>query len=427
MKKKGFTLIEVIAAVVIVSIIVAGFMTMMNGNYKILIADKQNFADINAAQSDLHHSIKSTRNDLDNGSLAPNLTVSNPFNLISQIGVYQLEKAANNKKAITWVCKTPDFNLNKPKIGDVELLIMRNSTPVEYPNLADCTGLTMFAETSLLEGSRIEYSWYSAKVDEHGNDFNIPIYDPSEITESEWGVRYPQFPSDYNKMPIVKWLNEVDVIPEYQGTFFIVTAQPFDDDNNAGDIKVSNPIFFLRLPEGATILSRFDASNVDFHNRSETTEPEADGTRRMLSWRDLAYELNKINVCGKPPHIYQTPLTSTLKAQYITFHASTELKINDIATANTFKKFFLVTKDGEGDVLLKNGDDQVVGTAEGASGAIKITTAEVETLSGETIVGAADFSLYEMLVYDNSLGQITPEIEQTIIAFLKDKYQIPDN
>ncbi len=420
--KKGVSLIEVITAVVIISIITTGFIGVMNGNFKMLMAARKNTQDIYTAQTNLINAEENARVELALGNLATDKIINKPFNLINEIKVHQFETDVDGKYIATWLCPNPLFTIVTPQVESVKLKIYKKADGVEqevkYPYACDYSNLIFRAEESGNTGFKNKYCWYIA-LKERQYFFNIPIYDPEEITEVEWGTRYPVFPANYVKIAETS-VPELTIDPNMSaGGHIIVTVQPEDANGNVGDIKISNPVYvhFLLFAEG--LRTHFDANVVNFKDGDYVTQ---DLPIQLEKWLDLANDARDTGIDDQHlPLFGRSKIFSNFKTQKVIFDNSSSIQVVDEETKGHYKTIFFVTKYSEGDVVFKNKDTEIKDVLVGREGKIRVFYDRIKTEDAISVIGNSEFELYEMLIYDDILSD--DEILK-VFAGLSWKYSI---
>ncbi len=426
MKKKGFSLIEVIVAVVIISIVVTGFMSITNGNFKMLIEAKKDTQTIYEAQTNLLESQKNARKNLALGHIMATKTISKPFNFNTSIDVYQLEAQVDGKSVATWICPDQKLNYVKPSVGDVKLTVYRRPLPCGYkpvaklPYLTDPSQLTLEAELTGETGTYYEYNWYWAEK-EDVYKYNIPIYDTDNINPEEWGTRYPVFPGSYTRINIAKSIKSLPLSDFYAGKHIIVTAQPFDASGNGGDIMISNSVFFPGLLETDKLLAHIDASVIDYHDNDYAYIMLPRVLRKWIDLANGAVDVENGPTSAVFPGLEQTKLSDRVKAQSIFFSSGSYIKVTDPATVGRRKTFIFVTRNSRGDQLVQNGTKKIVDNVSGNSGKIEIFVKRMETQEAVTLIGKGNYSLYELLIYD---GFVPHDKLIRIFQYLALKYNV---
>ncbi len=431
MKQRAFSLIEVIVAFVIMSILAIGFLVAMGSNYNMLNIAKKHSQAIYHAQGDIfdnYDTIRKIKEGEPGYDDFKRIDFHEPFDIYFRwdypIKLYQYEGVVDGRRVVAFACHPYAHTPDKPDTGKVSLKTYRYYNPITLPYLSR-SNLKIKAKKSGGNGEIYHYKWYVADNDATGKPFNLSIDQNGLINAEDLGLRYPVFPHDYRHLAAYDDDKVVNLDSSFAGKHVIVTAQAFDFKKpggelirGAGDIVLSNSIYLPALLEIDDICTHFDMSVIDYYNEDYVAQ---DGTKELLNWINLAEtheDAKTIAIANNRPVLRQLSLSEQVKAQYARFTSATELALPS-DSGDTYTLFF-VTRGAEGKQLTENCTDNVVATSAGDSGVIKLTSAMV-TADGESITVKAECDFFEILMYHANLAE---DEKNSIEAYLKHKYSI---
>ncbi|PID80245.1 MAG: hypothetical protein CSB19_00665 [Clostridiales bacterium] len=416
MKRKGFTLIEVILAVIIISIISAGFMTALRANFISLSAGKRKTDEVLANKSLIDGEIEKTRSSLSDGSLVANKTVANPFNLLPSIELYQLQRTTAGKQFVTWVGPKEQRGFMRAGLQDVSLEVKGASNTCVFYHAQN--GLFLEGDYAVKAGTEsafdsVVYDWYISRP-----EFNIAIRDAALINESEWGTRYPQFPNDYVllKGDAGRRLN---IVPDYANRHILLNVTPLDKSGVVGEAMQSAPQFFSGLPTTDYLTTHFDANLINLQ-KAQSNSGEVYGDR-LNAWYDIANN-HYYNIAEEArPIVQRQPIDGDFVAQHVQFDASTHLTINNSSLVDygNFSAFMLINTLNGGPVF---DDTTTVSnmTTVDVNGDWRIVVCDLQCSSPYIRLGYGDYKLAELILYNHLLERSE---KLALLQHLANKYR----
>lgn len=315
MNKKGMTLIEIVIAIAILSILAAVFVTSMATYFRFMSDGRGMTEDVFSAQRVLEENIESIKYSIFNG-VDPDSGKATDVNFTLFSGDYQrdvegykTEAIISSTRKLVAVVGSDQLVYPVPVIENIELTIRKSgvtqSGNFEYalkyePNLSLRGTFVLIDPESVFLVNRHE--WFVSR-----KGFTIPIEtDTDLITEGEVGRLYPVFPNDYDLVPIqgiTNQLNQNDfstLISDYAGRHIVYTASPFALSGKKGVTIFSRPIYLhgptvtddLVLHVDASMISK-DTSKSDINVSCETIS--------VNTWYDLSGSNNHLTTVGTSP------------------------------------------------------------------------------------------------------------------------------
>lgn len=268
MKKRGFTLIEVIVAIVIIAIMI-GIFASITSSY--LAGQKKTRGitkDTMLQQEKMEQLIKQEKQSPD-GDFQ---TLNNVFVNGVQVQVKNIKVEGRYHRYYTAVTKKKLPTLEAPRLLWVNAQLKVNHTDASIGYATSETtvmgsyGIDPKTFDQLLAVNKY---WYISR-----DGFNIPV--PESYDESEVGIKYPYFPDDYYLAPIDN-KDEFLLAEEAAGKHVVFAVSPAGKNGKIGETLLSRPVFISALPLREPLILHLDASYEQ-------------GTGDVAVWKDLSVE-----------------------------------------------------------------------------------------------------------------------------------------
>ncbi len=401
MKYRGFTFIEVILSVIIISIISIGFMTALRANYMMLAAGKHKTDEVFANKSSIDGEIEQARLALSDGSLSANKRIDRPFNMLPSIELYQLQRTTAGKQLVTWV--GPDKQRGFLRAGLQRVSLELKGWPLSRSFYYAKNGIYLKADYDVKGGTegvfdRVQYDWYISRP-----NFNIAVRDRDHITENEWGTRYPQFPNDYSVLN-GNGGRRLDITPDFAGRHVVLNVTPIDKNGIAGEAMQSEPFYFCGLPSTRYLAAHFDAALVNLQEpQSSVGEVYND---RLNAWYDAAHGRYIGIAEDVRPYIYKQPIDGDFVGQYMQFDASKQIVIDNRSLVD-FANFtvFMVINSVNGTPVFDDNTSVSSLTTIPINGDWRIAVCELQCSRPFIEVGYGDFKAAELVFYNKLLSR----------------------
>lgn len=301
MKKKGFTLVEIIVSLAILGIMSVSFLTLFSSHFTWIVDTQQ---DITQVAFDYQTDIENRMKSLEKILLADNTPSSDvydssfdlvlfesdfprsTFTIREELKVYRLDSNDKGTQGFTVLLGEERFApLPSPTIEITELNLIRNGVESndsndfkEYTSYGNLGLKSIVQLTNNLGNSfyRIKHEWF---VSNPGFLIPIPRDDSLIDMESDLGRIYPRFPRDYSPVPIngtsidqaMSNLLVNDNFSSFFGRHIVYRGTPYSKDLKKGSEVVSNSIYVngpsylsnLTWHLDASLLEEFDPDIFD--------------------------------------------------------------------------------------------------------------------------------------------------------------------
>lgn len=309
------TLIEIVIAIAILSILAAVFVTSMATYFRFMSDGRGMTQDVFSAQRVLEENIESIKYSIFNG-VDPDSGKSTDVNFTLFSGAYQREvegykteaTISSTRKLVT-IVGSDQLVYPVPTIENIALTIRKNgvnqSGNFEYalkyePNLSLRGTFNLVDPESVFLVNRHE--WFVSR-----KGFTIPVEtNTALITEGEVGRLYPVFPNDYDLIPIqgvTNQLNQNDfssLISDYAGRHIVFTSSPFALSGKKGVTIFSQPIYLHGPTVTDNLVLHLDSSMIS----KDTTKSDINVSGETISvntWNDLSGNNNHVTTVGTSP------------------------------------------------------------------------------------------------------------------------------
>ena len=334
LKRKGFTLIEVIVSIAIIGLIAVSFLPSLTNHFRWIVDTRTDITDMAfGAQETIESNINVIKafisdptftGDIDSGDFSsmgitkkivnvdlfedtyPIATYTNR----QYPNAYQTEAALDGNRTFkAWVGDKRLPGLEVPKISVVSLLLTRDGVEnnghfeyFDYPNLMLKANSNMF-ENPQNSFNRYRSDWYVSKP-----GFNIPVPDVGFIDEDlDFGRIYPSFPDDYMASPIYTELGSSysyvsisernivatlsnSIVNQYPGRHIIYTITPFAKSLKKGTTSTILPLYIYGPDTTDNLAVHLDASTINKDDKYDSsTNPNGsihDDDYHLRNWKN---------------------------------------------------------------------------------------------------------------------------------------------
>ncbi len=255
---RGFTLIEIIVSLALLSIISVGMISGLTSQFRFLTSTRNFTEDLSLAQQTMEGEIVAVKKTLEASGTPSGETSYTLFT-----GAYERTVAGYPREFEVSLGNTTrtfyavvgsevlDFPVATATVS-IEFQPI-NTTLFEYSS-----SLYASSDVSLVDPTGVNltniYRWYVSRP-----GFNIPMISttPEEV---ENGTTYPRFPDDYSIIPSASNTTLASVISRYPGRHVMCTVTPASTSGKMGATAVSNPVFVSGLPVRSDLQLHLDAS-----------------------------------------------------------------------------------------------------------------------------------------------------------------------
>lgn len=269
-KKKGFTLIEIIISIALIGIIALALLPALSGNFKLLVNTKRITEDAFKAQQGIELVIEEVRSQIKSGStptggkdyiLFSGLNQRTVKGYLRQVNINNPPNPidGNNKKIYTVIADTsiPDFKVATASNVAIKMYVGSNELKYAY---SVTPSLAIKSQATITDPEHVNlmnlHQWYVSR-----EGFNTPmIKSPNEI---EKGKVYPRFPDDYMIIPSATSSNLTSILPNYAGRHILYTITPAAASGKMGATIQSNPVFISGLPVIENLKLHLDPSLIN--------------------------------------------------------------------------------------------------------------------------------------------------------------------
>ena len=325
-KRKGFTLIEVIVAIALIGLLSVAFIPSLSSHFMWLVNTKTTVTKkAFDEQYIMEERIKDVQRALVSGSI--NTEDYDSFGISKKVsielfqdsfgsGLYPLRQYPNayqiddGKGYVTLVGDKRLPDLPVPKIiGQSLVFVQDGANSLNKHEYYNYTGLKLKATSNMTENpgnsfNRYRNDWYVSKA-----GFNIPVQDIYNIDEDyDFGRIYPKFPDDYEAVPIYSDLGSAysyvsateriinvelgnSYVSQYPGRHIIYTITPFAKSLKQGNVSSILPKYIYGPTITDNLALHFDASAIDMSDTYDSSTNSTgtfviqDGNYNIRSWK----------------------------------------------------------------------------------------------------------------------------------------------
>ena len=287
--KKGMTLVEVILAMALLSMVSVVFLTSFAAYNRFISNTKSITEDVFGAQESMELKIKELKDKIK--AEDPLLPAPNTYPLFTgadaiSVQGFPITLPVLGKNVTTIVATNQMLELPAPSVENVVATLKYNGTAVKRSYAASANTSVDGTYTIVDPDGNLflsQYQWYVSRT-----GFNIPkITSPLEI---EMGRIYPKYPDDYMPIPgaTAKTLTNLSAFTDCHLVF---TVTPVSKTFKMGNTGVSEPVYVSGPPDLTNLALHLDSSLIDKENTSEVriVNPGAENEQVFTSkWNDLS-------------------------------------------------------------------------------------------------------------------------------------------
>lgn len=423
MKKKAFTLVEVIVAMAIIGIIAVGMLPVMSGGLMFLNRSKLITQSIFDVQKEMELSIESAKSQT-SGLVAKTIDLFPGHNI--EVAYYEVTYEKNGKKYTTMVSDTRPPEYAKLEIDGVMAVANNNIALKSVPSFSGNYIEARHDPITEPEYFKTVYTWYISK-----KGFNIPL--PSGvISEIEVGTVYPAFPYDYEPLPLNFDTKRLNDLTAFNGKHVLFTASPASIYGKMGQTAISNPIYVSETVLPDKLLVQLDASLI---NESDLVQTRiSSGTSYLKQWTNQketsknAVENTNVN----QPIVKKNAPQTDFIGKYVDFDSNKRLTITGYdALRNKQLSLYMVVRGNANSIISHSsttihvqdgGSNPQEAALEQLGNGWKIArfnyTTGTGSPSGNVTIGNADIDISELLIYE----RLSTSEESQVIEHLVEKY-----
>ena len=442
-KNNGFTIVEIIVALALLTIISTFFLFLIANHFGILNKTKAITEEVFLAQRDIEEEIDSVKQEIQeiiNGN-----TPTDPRPLKDQtifaaalggieVSYYETEIDLNGRVYFTLVSNIKPEPLEIIRLDSIDSKLLHNTNEVEYGYAT--TDFSIEGEFSNLNEFKYDHllnqvEWYVSS-----EKYNMAMPKSASFNMEDDLVYnsfyFPIFPRDYeiiDNETIYKYgtsIVDFDRFAEFGGRHIVFAVTPAAKSGKLGEQLMSAPIFVSGLPSTENLIMHFDASQIDI---TIPNEVQIVGSSWFVwKWFDISsiightvpteYAQNSSN----QPVVKRTESGDAFIGQYVSFGENQKLDITQSAsgelTVISVIKNRSVVEEAE---YLENGG--TVHKIEASSvenvEIWKVATDVISTGGNIFKIGGNNADIAEMIIYQGVLSEI--QITE-ITTYLVDKY-----
>ena len=435
-KKDGFTLVEILISIALLTIMATFFLLLIANHFRILDQTKAITEDVFLAQRVVEEEIDSVKQEIQ--YINDGHTPADPRPTYTQtvfasdlggveVSYYETEIDYNNRHYFTLVSNIKPEPLEIIHLDSLHSDLKHHSISVDYGyGETDFSMIGEFTNSQTYKYDHLlnQVEWFVAS-----EEFIMPMpksdgftYDPDF---------YPTFPNDYKLID-----NETiydfgtsqstfDLLDEYRGRHIVFTATPAAKSGKLGEQLFSESMFVSGLPVSENLLLHLDASYIDISISSEVQT--FSGNWYVYKWYDISSIMGQsaptewAQTTGlSKPVVTRTESGDAFIGQYVSFGENQELEISQ-TTSGQLTVFSIVKNRSMVDevVYLGNGSNVLsleANTEEGLE--LWLLKEEVITPDGNTFaIGGNYLDIAEMIIYNGTLdADQTTEIENYLVG-----------
>jgi len=373
MNKRGFTLIELILGVAIVSVISLAMLTVISNNFNFLEKSKEMSKNTFLAQQEIEleiSSLKGQLKDSGHGLSMESITIDgievtyHHINKLYHDEIFQYVVTPEQLPEYI-LLKTYDVKAQlKTGLYDAESVYAITTTSIEGSNTPDPATLDDFWMLDVRQWYVSREGFYTPTPKGDGTDPNYKFFDylEAEGLENQIGKLYPSFPDDYILLGTETEVTLDDLLA-YGGRHVVYKVTPAAKSGKLGIPEVSDPVYISGLKDVSGLVLHLDASYLDPSNGVDVSSSD-----QLLRWNDLSSAIGtgSISQYGLASDLSSQPLVVTgdeyvdFLGRYVTYGPSTNTIIQNQGTDEKFVYLYVVSKGDEGRLILTNGSSQTL-------------------------------------------------------------------
>lgn len=436
---KGFTLIEIILSITILSILVMATYTVITNNLGFMRMSKDMSRNTLLSQQEIEldkNAIKESLRETGHGLDIESIVIDG-----ITVDYHEVSKEYNGQRYTYRVTseQPPEYLLLKTFDVDNYLISEDYKAFSAYPIAgSEVLGTSSPDPSTFSTHWMLDLNqWYVSKP-----GFNIPVprgdildtdfryydYLVAENREDEIGVRYPNFPDDYILLGTETSNNILD-ITKYAGRHLVYKVTAAAKSGRIGIPEVSDPIYVNGLNDTNGLEIHLDATMIDSSYRDSDNSYHVDSNSKVARWFDLSSgigrsEPNEIaiqNDSDERPELVNSDVDIEFNGRFIDFDSGESLTINSQDTNNRWIYAFSVVRGDSGNRIFQNGS--MISTIDTESieidGVWKIVYDNYYGSSNTFMIGDSDTDIAELIVYAFD-SELSSEEESNLISTIED-------
>lgn len=444
-KNKGFTLIEILISIALLTFMSTFFLLLIANHLGILNKTKDITEEVFLAQREIEEEIDSVKQeiqDINNG-----ITPTNPRTLKTQtifasdlggveVSYYETEIYLNNRHYYTLISNIKPEPLEVIRLESIDSKLKHNTNDVEYGYATSDFSIT--GEFKNLEEFKYDHllnqvEWYVSS-----EKYIMPM--PKSISfdmndDLAYNSFYfPLFPRDYELIDnetVYKFgtsYSTFDLFADYGGRHIMYTVTPAAKSGKLGEQMVSEPIFVSGLPLTENIIMHFDASYIDI---TIPNEVQIVGENWYVwKWFDISSIIGHttpVEYAQNPsmqPVVKRTVSGDAFIGQYVSFAVNQKLSISQTGISGDLTVIAVVKNRSiteEAEYLNHGGSMLKLEASTTESIDVWRVTHDVITTNGNIFeIGGNNADIAEMIIY---WGTISESERLEIENYLTNKYK----
>jgi type II secretory pathway pseudopilin PulG len=282
--RKGMTLVEVVIAFLLLSLLAAIFLQNMTRQYALMARAKAITENVFQAAKKVETETRDIRDALDRGVAYP-LGAPHTYTMFSggaderDITYYPVMEAINDIEgnpssktlyAVVADVRQPEFVV--PEITNFQALL-RSGGVVVGGAYADSSAV-IDVEADVDDPGLLlmfKYQWYIS-------DLGFPLtWKNVEMSDPGIGINVPMFPNDYSIIPYAT-SSQLAITPDMAGRHALCVVTPASVSGKMGKAVLTKPIYIYGLPVLGGLKAHYDASLVELPT----------GVFGAYSWQDIS-------------------------------------------------------------------------------------------------------------------------------------------
>lgn len=289
--KKGFTLLEVLVAMALLSIITTVIVGLVSKQYVMVNETKEITVDSFQNAKNMQRTIDEIKTDLEDDGEYTGLA-SIPLELFTgedkvKIEYYEVNENYEDRHLTSLVGKRKPKNWLVPSVINVKTQLKNNGANTQ--NISYYTDkMSVDTEHELVNPNNIylttRFNWYVSKP-----GFTIPYEYKNDTMEGEEavGTLYPLYADDYFYLGKEKLEKISDLKKEYAGKHLLLSVRPVATSGKMGIAGNTDPTVFVVRPPFTDKLKLHLMAGILEIGADKEIKPDASGTHyTVMEWKD---------------------------------------------------------------------------------------------------------------------------------------------
>lgn len=418
--KKGYTLIEVVLSIVILSIISIVFLNAIVTNFSFLKKSKKLSQNNFLEQGIMEKEINKVKEDLEDGNLKEIKIFKDSMNGIGMNVKYKEVLVTDND--FFYYTYVPRFNTKELILLELDSI----SNTVLYKNSFDDLSFGYNTNNFKIKGrfsndqSTKDYvylntiEWYKS-VPKFINPLSKSIKDSPLIEDDESLNYYPVWPTDYSliKEDIIRGAKfnynvELNNIYDHKGSNIIFAVTPAAKSGKIGTTKISNPVFISGLPVTDNLVLHLDAGFI-----GTLEDGEIDIDNKIIKWFDLSNRVYDNDLLyasvnsQSAPILMNTDIDNEFIGQYVKFEETQSLNINKNISEDNLYVYAVIKPENpdEQSIFFTNGDSSISIVEKSIQNEWLLSKYGFKSNGNIFQLGNSNIDIAEIVMYDKELSE----------------------